>query len=81
MHWFWHTKGNSPQKISKIPKPLNRNKIVAVILTLLNTLPQAPPSTYNITLNNLFISIKLLVYLLAEGFGAHGTTRTNAGVY
>ena len=25
--------------------------------------------------------MKLLVYLLAEGFGACGTTRTNAGVY
>ena len=38
MHWIWHAKGNSPQEI-KVPKPLGKNKIVAVVLTLLNTLP------------------------------------------
>ena len=52
-----------------------------MIPALLNTLPQGPPGTYNITLDNLFISIKLLVYLSAEDFGARGTTRTNAGVH
>ena len=81
MYWFWHAKENSPQGINKVPKPLGRNKIITVILILLNTLPQAPPSIYNITLNNLFTFIKLLIYLSAEGFGICGTVRTNADVY
>ena len=81
MHWFWHTKGDGLQEINKVPKPLGRNKIVVVILALLNIFPQAPPSTYSITLNNLFTFIKLLVYLSAKGFGACGTIRTNTGVH
>ena len=81
MHWFWYAKGDGPQGISKVPKPLNRNKIIVVVLALLNTLPQAPSGIYSVTLDNLFISTKLLMYLSAEGFGARGTTRTNAGVH
>ena len=81
MHWFWHTKGDGPQGINKVSKPLGKNKIVVVILVFLNTLPQAPPGIYSVTLDNLFIFIKFWVYLSAEGFGACGTTRTNAGVY
>ena len=65
VHWFWHTKGDGPQGINKVPKSLGKNKIATVVLALLKTLPQAPPGTYNITLDNLFISIKFLVYLLA----------------
>ena len=52
-----------------------------MVLALLNTLPQTPPSTYSVTLNNLFIFIKLLMYLSAKGFGARGTARTNTGVH
>ena len=52
-----------------------------MVLTLLKTLPKAPPGTYGVTLDNLFTSIKLLVYLLAEGFDARGTARTNAGIH
>ena len=81
MYWFWHTKEDSPQEINKVFKPLDRNKIVVVILALLNTLPQASPGTYSVTLDNLFIFIKLLVNLSAKGFGAYSTARTNTGVY
>ena len=81
MHWFWYTKGDGSQEISKVPKPLDRNKIIVIILALLNTLPQAPPGTYSVTLNNFFTSTKLFVYLLAEGFGACDTIRTNAGIH
>ena len=80
MHWIWHAKGDGPQKI-KIPKPLEKNKIVVVVSALLNTLPQGPPGTYSVTLDNLFTSTKLLVYFSAEGFGACDTTRTNVGVH
>ena len=38
MHWIWYAKGDGPQGI-KVPKPLGKNKIAAVILALLNTLP------------------------------------------
>ena len=75
MHWIWHVKGDGPQGI-KVPKPLGKNKIVVVVLALLNTLPQGLPGTYSIILDNLFTSMKLLVYFLAEGFGARGTIRT-----
>ena len=81
VHWFWHAKGDGPQGISKVPKPLGRNKTAAVVSALLNTLLQAPPGTYSVTLDNLFTSTKLLMYLSAEGFGARGTARTNAGVH
>ena len=81
MHWFWHIEGDSPQRISKVPKPLGRNKIAAVVSALLNILPQAPPGTYSVVSDNLFISIKLLVYLSTEGFGARGTARTNANIH
>ena len=80
-HWFWHGKGDGPQGIGKTPKLLGRNKTAAVVPALLKTLPQAPPGTYGVTLDNLFTSTKLLVYLSAEGFGARGTARTNAGVH
>ena len=81
VYWFWYAKGDGPQGISKISKPLGRNKIVVVVLALLNTLPQAPPGIYSVILDNLFIFIKLLIYLSAKGFGARGTIRTKAGVY
>ena len=80
IHWIWHAKGDGPQGI-KVPRPLGRNKTAAVVPALLNTLPQAPPGTYSVTLDNLFTSTKLLVYLSAKGFGARGTARTNAGVH
>ena len=80
-HWFWHAKGNSPQGIGLVPQALGRNKTAAIVLALLNTLPRGPPGTYNITLDNLFTSIKLLVFLLQKGYGARGTARTTAGVY
>ena len=63
-HWFWYAKGDRPQGIGPIPKPLEINKIAAVILALLNTLPKGPLGTYNIILDNLFTSIKLLIYFL-----------------
>ena len=81
MHWFWHTKGDNPQGINKIPKPLGRNKTAAMVLAFLKTLSKAPPGIYSVILDNLFTSTKLLVYLSTEGFGACGTARTNAGVY
>ena len=81
LHWFWHAKGDGPQGIRKIPKLLGKNKTAAVVPALLNTLPKGPPGTYSVTLGNLFTSTKLLTYLLAEGFGARGTARTNAGVH
>ena len=52
-----------------------------MVLALLKTLPKAPPGIYGVILDNLFISIKLLMYLSAEGFGARGTARIIAGVY
>ena len=76
LHWFWYAKGDGPQGIGKVPKPLRRNKIVVVIPALLNTFPNCSPGTYGVTLDNLFISTKLLMYLSAEGFGAHRTART-----
>ena len=81
MHWFWYKKGDGPQKISRIPKALERNKITVVILALLNTLPQASPSSYSVILDNLFTSIKLLTYFSQQGYGARGITRINGGIY
>ena len=81
LHWFWHAKSDGPQGIGEIPKPLGRNKTAVVVPALLNTLPKGPPGTYGVTLDNLFTSTKLLTYLSAEGYGARGTARTNAGVH
>ena len=63
LHWFWHAKNSDPQGIGRIPRPLRRNKTAAVILALLKTLPQGPPNTYSVMLDNLFTFTRLLVYL------------------
>ena len=81
IHWVWHAKGDGPQGIGKIPKPLGKNKTAAVVIYLLKALPEGPPGTYSVTIDNLFTSTKLFMYLLAEGFGARGTARMNAGVH
>ena len=52
-----------------------------MVPALLNTLPKGPPGTYSITLDSLFTSTNLLTYLAAEGYGARGTARSNAGVH
>ena len=79
LHWFWHAKGDGPQGIGRVPKALGRNKTAAVIPALLKTLPQR--SAYGVTLDNLFTSTKLLVYLSSIRYGARGTARTNAGIH
>ena len=81
LHWFWHAKGEGPQGIGQIPRALERNKIAAVVLALLKTLPQAPPGIYGVTLDNLFTFTKLLAYLSQQGYGARGTTRANGGIH
>ena len=52
-----------------------------MIVYLLKTFSKDPPGTYNIILDNLFISTKFIIYFLAKGFGAYGITRTNTGIY
>ena len=79
--WVWHAKGDGPQGIGTIPKPLGRNKTAAVVWYLLNTLPKGPRGTYGVTLDNLFTSTKLYSFLSDNGFGARGTARTNAGIH
>ena len=82
IHWYWHAKGDGPQGIGRVPKPLGKNKTAAVVPVLLKTLhPRDPPGGYSVTLDNLFTSTKLLVYLSAEGFGARRTARTNSGIH
>ena len=81
LHWFWHAKGDGPQEIGQIPKALGRNKTAAVVSALLNTLPQASPDSYDIVLDNLFTSTKLLTYLSQQGYDARGTARINGGIH
>ena len=80
-HWYWHAKGDGLQGIGRVPKPLGKNKTVAVVPALLNTLPKDPCDTYDVILDNLFIFIKLLIYLSQIGYGARGTIRTNTGIF
>ena len=79
LHWFWHAKGDGRQGIGRVPRPLGKNKTAAVVPALLNTLPQG--SSYDVTLDNLLTSTKLLEHLSTIGYGARGTARTNAGVH
>ena len=81
LHWFWHAKGSGPQGMGRIPRPLGRNKTAAVVPALLKTLPQGPPGTYGVTLDNLFTSTRLLAYLSQQGYGARGTARINSGIH
>ena len=62
LYSFWHARETSPQEISYILRPLGRNKIIAVILALLNTFSQGCSGTYSVILDNLFTSTKLLAY-------------------
>ena len=80
LHWFWHAKGDGPQGIGPVPKALGRNKTAAVVPALLNTLPRDPYG-YSVTLDNLFTSIKLLMYLSSIGYGARGTARSSTGIH
>ena len=57
-----------------------------MVLAFLNTFPEISLlkycyNLYSIILDNLFTSIKLLVYLLQIGYGAQGTARTNVDIY
>ena len=81
LSWAWHAKGDGSQGIGRIPRALGRNKTAAVVVYFSGTLPEAPPGTYSVTLDNLFISTKLVAYLRSKGFGARGTARINAGIY
>jgi hypothetical protein len=47
---------------------------------VLHLLEKLSPVSYHVTLNNLFVSNKLLEVLCFKGFAATGTYRTNAGV-
>jgi hypothetical protein len=47
---------------------------------VLHLLEKLPPASYHVTLDNLFVSNKLLEVLRSRGFAATGTCRTNAGV-
>ena len=70
VYWFWYIKEDGPQGISKIPKLFGRNKIAIVIIILLKTfIPQKPCGGYSVMLDNLFIFIKILVYLSAKASG------------
>ena len=79
LHWLWHAKRKGPQGFPKKPKELNAT--VAVVPALLSTLLQKGPGSYGVTLDNLFTSTNLLVYLSAIGYGAQGTTRANSGIH
>ena len=81
LSWVWYAKNDGPQGIGSISKALGRNKIAAVVVYLLKTLPEGPPGIYSVTLDNLFVSEKLVFYLGSQGFGARGTARTNVGIY
>jgi hypothetical protein len=74
----WHRLGSKfgPVRVEVLCK-LEGNKTQAVVLYLLKKLP---PASYYVTLNNLFVSNKLLKVLRSRGFAATGTCRTNAGV-
>ena len=55
--------------------------MTVIVLALLNTLFRGPPNTYNIILDNLFTSIKLLVFFSQKGYDTYGTIRITADIY
>jgi hypothetical protein len=73
----------------RIPKELGRtikagkerNKTQAVVLHFVKRLPKSPTgSGYHVFLDNLFVSIKLVEYIYAQGIGVIGIYRDNRGV-
>lgn len=88
--WNWHIPGerNGPVGI-KTPVELGGtkktgkggNKTQAVVIALLQRLPQPPAGfRYHCYLDNLFVSTKLLLYARKLGFSLTGTCRTNSGI-
>lgn len=75
LSWMFHQKQKGPVGIKKAPKGLNKTN--AVVLHLLNRLPQQP---YCVWLDNLFTSHNLMTLLREKGYGAAGTGRINSGV-
>ena len=79
---LYHQNGKGPVN-SKVPKDSGINPTQAVVVTLLQTLPNPPtgPSLrYCVWLDNLFVSTKLFSYLRNLGYGGAGTCRTNSGI-
>jgi hypothetical protein len=66
--------------IPKVPKELGDNKTRAVVLFLLELLPEVPGFPYVVYLDNLFTSTKLFRLLRERGYSAVGTCRTNSGI-
>ena len=52
-----------------------------MVVYFLSTLPEAPPGTFSVILDNLFVFTKLTTYLGSKGFGCRGTMRINAGIH
>jgi hypothetical protein len=74
----WHRPGSKFRPVEvEVPCELRGNKTQAMVLHLLEKLP---PASYHVTLDNLFVSNKLLEVLRSKGFAATGTCRTNASV-
>ena len=78
--WIYHQRGKAPLDV-KVSKELGSNKTVTVVADLLDQLPKQSGYIYEVFLDNLFTSHKLLLYLRKRGYGVIGTARSNSGIY
>ena len=83
--WLWHARGNKAGPVDldvTFTKEEGFSKTQAVVLDLLTQRdpelnePLYPPGKHIVWLNNLFISVKLLIRLRGLGIGGAGTVQT-----
>ncbi len=78
--WIYHQRGKEPLNV-KVSKELESNKTVTMIADLLDQLPKQSDYAYEVFLDNLFTSHKLLLYLRKRGYEAIDTARSNSEIY
>jgi len=65
----------------KVSKKLESNKTVTMIADLLDQLSKQSDYVYEVFLDNLFMSHKLLLYLRKRGYEVIDTARSNFEIY
>ncbi len=78
--WIYHQRGKESLNV-KISKKLESNKTVTVIADFLDQLSKQSDYIYEVFLDNLFTSHKLLLYLRKRDYEVINTARSNFEIY
>ncbi len=80
LFWIYHQRDKESLDV-KVSKKLESNKTITVIADLLDQLSKQSDYVYDVFLDNLFTSHKLLLYLRKRGYEITETARSNFEIY